>query len=256
MAVYSRRIMETLVVSLDSIARQYFDRMPIILSNDEFVLAFVREDHVPKLKEVQELVGNVGRMGTTTKLSVTGEGVEGSMNCNINFASSTPPVLLPNYIMHGLSPDCPGPIREKIESWADERVKLGFMFGDAMDALEYLNGVCPDARTLSTLLPCFPIIMSNVSDDAESPAAKRAQKLAHNRSVGRMPKLPREVKDRLQEISSVVSSFSLMRDSPIPQLPKGHAVLTRTQYGDQPVRNNIFFNEDPNAPVAQRASFL
>lgn len=246
MPVYSHRMMHDLSSSLISMSQTFFSRMPLILEPDEFLAAFVVPEHVAKLREVEELAGFIG----VTSINSDVVGHEGTaLKVEIGFGIR-PPVILPRYVTGGLQSTCPEHVRERIAAWIDERLRFGRAFGDAYDALNHLNEVCADTRAMTIMLPCFPNIMGSISDDAEAKTTKRAQALAHSKSVGQLPRLPREVKERLQEVSAIVNSVALMKDAPTPEIPNQHARIVRSTYHASHAddRYNIF---DADKPMQQ-----
>jgi hypothetical protein len=252
MAVYSGRSMLELTTSLSNMSRTFFSRMPLILEPDEFVAAFIAPEHVTKLREVEELIGFTGLNSCQAGVS-SGSGV--NLSLAIDFGIR-PPIILPRYVVGGLQPTCPDHIRERIVHWVDERLRFGAAFGDAYDALLELNAICPDARTITTLFPCFPNILASISEDAEARTTKRAQALAQSKSVGVLPRLPREVKNRLQEVSAIVNSVALLKDAPLPETPRQHARLTRREDSSPTDTRYHIFDTGKPMQQARDASFL
>lgn len=237
MSVYSHRMMSDLYTSLDALADTFFCRMPLILTPDEFIAGFIAPEHVPTLREVEELVGHIGTSGTSQSYHV--EGMR-TLDVIVAFGQRAP-IILPRYVSSGFQPTCPDEVRQKVLAWVKERVEFGYAFGDAYDALNELNEICADTRAMAAMLPCFTAIMAGISDDSEAKTTKRAQHLSQNKSVGRLPRLPRQVKDRLLEVSAIVNSVSLMKDAPIPETPKHHARLAHNQHAPaNGERQNIF----------------
>lgn len=237
MAVYKYRAFESLESSLDDLATFFFQRMPLHLTPDEVITGFINPEHVDQLRAMEEMVGFVGSTHLNPVLySSNGD----ALRTLVGFAGR-PPVILPRYAQQ-LQPDCPGTLREKIGTWVQQRIELGNAFGDALDALRELNDRCVDARAMAIVLPCLPTIMASVNSDPEASTNKRAQKLAHNKTFGILPKLPPQVKKRLLEVSAVVNSVSLMREAPLPSLPKGYATVNYYNGGSHPSprRPNIF----------------
>jgi hypothetical protein len=242
MPVYSHRMMSDLHYSLDKLAVMFFERMPLVLAPDEFIAAFIAPEHVTTLRQVEELVGHTG--GTSARFTVPVDG-KCDLKVTVDFGMR-PPIILPRYISGGVQPTCPDEVSQKIMHWVNERVDFGYAFGDAADALNALNDVCVDVRAMTAMLPCFTTIMAGISDDSEAKTTKRAQSLNHNKSVGRLPRLPRQVKDRLLEVSAIVSSVSLLKDAPIPETPKEHARFRVDSYSSvaRTFRPNIFQAEN------------
>ena len=251
MPVYSYRMIEQLQSSLSNMAATMFSRSPLILTGDEFLTAFVDAEHIPMLKQVQDICRPaVAGWANTIFYAADGESVE----MQIQFGG-TAPVILPQYVRHGLQPTCPQDIRDKVDTWLAERVNFGRAFGDVQDAITYLNDNCGDIEAMTLMLPCIPSIMSNISTDGESKAVKKAQKLASIRRFGKLPRLPRQVTQRLAEVSALVNAVTLMQDAPVPEIQRHAACFTIRQLSGS-TRTNIFYqNAEPLTPVPV-ASFL
>lgn len=245
MSVFSYRTFENIEAAAGRLFTTFFGKMPLMLDPDEFIAAFINPEHIDKLKEVQEIVG----LGTPTWTRTTGTSSSGSTFSLYATFGGGAPVVLPRYVSAGLQPTCPDPVRQKITAWLDERVRFGDMFGDVRDALTWLNAQCADAEAMALLLPCLPTIMGRLSDDSNSKAVKRARKLTSIKSFGALPKLPVKVKQRMQEISAVVNSITLMLDAPDPELDRGHACFA-LESARSHKRESMF------APGAQHGSFV
>lgn len=220
MAVYSYKMTNALLSVVGDLAEKFFAHMSLTLSPDEFVQAFINPEHVPTLHQMEEMVGYVGSAPGGLYLDLD----LGRASVGLSFGVRAP-LIVPRYVNGGLQPTCPPDLRDKITAWGNERIRLGFLFGDVYDGLNYLNGVCDDVNTLTTLLPCFPYILSRMSSDEESKVSKRASKIANNRRVGRLPRLTRAAKERLQEASAIMSSVSLVETAEVAPVPSKHARL-------------------------------
>ena len=245
MPIYSYRMMEQLRTSLSGLATLMFTRSPLVLSDEEFLAAFIEPSHLPMLREVQEMCRPALSGWAQTMLTAT-DGT--AYDLQIHFGG-TASVILPQYIRHGLQPTCPQAVVDKIASWLSERVHFGQAFGDARDALDYLNDNCGDVEAMTLMLPCLPSIMSNISEDGENKAVKKAQKLASIKRFGSLPRLPRQVTQRLSEVSALVNATTLMKDAPVPEMQRHYACFTMRETVT-PNRVNIFYqNAEPNTPV-------
>jgi hypothetical protein len=244
-------MMDQFKTSLQSLAALMFTRSPLILSDDEFLAAFIEPSHLPMLKEVQEMCRpGLSAMAYTMMTSAEGDG----MQMQIQFGVSAP-VILPQYIRHGLQPTCPQAVRDKFDAWMAERVNFGRAFGDAHDALEYLNDNCGDVEAMTLMLPCLPSIMSNTSEDGDSKAVKKAQQLTSIKRFGKLPRIPRQVTQRLSEVSALINATTLMKDAPVPDIKRHYASFSLKELTAS-TRTNIFYqNAEPNTPVPV-ASFL
>lgn len=251
MPVYSYRMINLLETSLTSLSSMMFSKTPLVLSGDEFLAAFVDPEHIPMLKQVQEICKpTVSSYGNTVFFAPDGE----TINMQIQFAG-TAPVILPQYVRHGLQPSCPQDIKDRIDAWVAERLNFGRAFGDAKDAIAYLNDTCGDVEAMTLMLPCLPTIMAGISTDGDSKTVKRAQKLTSIKRFGKLPRIPRRVTQRLAEVSAIVNATTLMSDAAAPGVVRFDALFTLSTISGQP-RVNIFYQDaDPSAPVPA-ASFL
>ena len=251
MPVYSYRMIQNLTSSLNSMAATMFNKTPLILSGDEFLAAFVDPEHIPMLKQVHEICKPMtGTWASTVLFSPEGE----TLNMQIAFAGSAP-VILPQYIRHGLQPNCPPELKAKIDAWVTERVNFGRCFGDALDAVSYLNETCGDVEAMTLMFPCLPSIMAGMSTDGDSKVVKRAQKLTSIKRFGKLPRIPRQVTQRLAEVSALVNATTLMQDAPMPEFKLHDAQIT-VQSVVRSSRVSIFYqNAEPNTAVPV-ASFV
>lgn len=253
MPVYAYRMIEEMRESLKKLGESFFAKTPLVLTGDEFIAAFIDPDHVAKIREVQSLVGFAGSSGTSATIH-TSSGVVARVGINFNLEA---PLLVPQYVRNGLQPTCPDELRDKITRWADERYSYGTAFGDALDAITWLNETCGDLRAMSVMLPCIVSVVSNITDDAEHRTAKRARKLTEQNRFGKLPKLPGPVKQRLMEVSALVNATTLVKDAPMPVTRKHDAMVAFRGDVNAPTgRTNIFYsNVDPSRTVPV-ASFL
>jgi hypothetical protein len=91
--------------------------------------------------------------------------------------------------------------------------------------------------------------MSNISEDGENKAVKKAQKLASIKRFGSLPRLPRQVTQRLSEVSALVNATTLMKDAPVPEMQRHYACFTMRETVT-PNRVNIFYqNAEPTTRV-------
>lgn len=251
MPVYSYRMIQSLTDSLGTMATTLFSKTPLILSGDEFLAAFVDPEHLSMLKQVHEICRpTVPSYASTVFFAEGGE----TLQMQIAFAGNAP-VILPQYIGHGLQATCPQEIKAKVDAWLAERISFGRAFGDAQDAIGYLNDNCGDVEAMTLMLPCLPSVMAGISTDGDSKVVKRAQKLTSLKRVGKLPRIPREVTQRLAEASAIVNATTLMQDAPMPTFKRFDAMFSVTS-ASGPARANIFYqNAEPNTAVPT-ASFL
>lgn len=226
--VFGTRMLDMLESSLRGLSSKIFGKTQLVLSADEFISAFINPEHIETLHKVRELVGNVGMNSTHTKFD-TSDGLKCVLSLSF---SGWPPITMPQYVRLGVQPTCPFEVRERIAAWVDERYRLGCAFGDALDALYYLNTTCGDAKAMSLMLPCLPTIMAGVSEDGDNKTVKRARKITAAKSFGKLPALPVIIKQRLIEVSAIVNATSLVDGAPDITTGKGDAVLAFYSFDD------------------------
>lgn len=191
-------------------ARRLFSTNDLELSSSEFITAFINPDHIEALAQVQEIVGQVGNSWCSTDLQAKySDGTSELLNFNVTFGSK-PPIILPRYISSGIQISAPPDICEKLNTWVVERVRLGKIFGDAIDALNWLNNNCKDIRAIRTMFPALPVLLRDVATDEKSASARMALKLDAFKGVTTLPTLPREVRDRILEASNLVNATTLL----------------------------------------------
>ena len=227
MPVYLYRTMNLLQESLKSVAEEFFSTMYLKLTHEEFLAAFINPDHIAKLQEVQELTGFIGGSKTATLLHCR-DGA-GAVAPAIDFVG-LPPVILPRYIVNGVQPTCPQDLFDKIHDWSDQRYEIGRALGLVSNALQWLNDNCADTASMSTLLPCFPMLLARTDTREDSRTAKAAAKLASSNRVGTLPKMPRAMKNELQAASALVSSVVLIGDAQKSDPVAGDVILSASIY--------------------------
>lgn len=247
MPVYSYKTLDPILSEVEYAAARFFNHMPLILSTKEVEQAFIRNEHVEVLKTAHDIVGGFSSSMPIPLIDVSDEG-----RIRVRVVAETYRGLpLPAYAANGLSPDCPSDVRNKIVSWAKQRVELGLQFNIVRDAIRELNELCNDAGTLRAMVPCLPYLMSKISDIEDSVISKRASKVAAMRSVGRVPMLPRQVKDDVLAAAGVVGSVGLLDEAPVPTPKAGEVVLQYCpSFSDQKTlrSTNIFDHARGDAP--------
>lgn len=249
MPVYSPKIMLDIKKSLESIAAHLTARTNLFLTGEEFIAAFVNPEHAPKLRDVQAMVGFVGSGSVHTNL-YTSQDLK--IRCYIGFRSN-PPIILPRYVSNGIQPTCPPAIMEKLVEWADERYRIGCMFGDALDAIEYLNAESGDARAMAIMLPALVTIMAKNSTQEDDRMVKRAKKINDSKGFGSLPRMTPVNRERLKEISALINMAAMLESTPVPTLKNdgdGAVSLSTIPSSD---RANIF---DAGDALQRRATFL
>ena len=231
MTVFSSRISAQLKESVIALGVKMFSHSPLMLTGDEFIAAMIDPDHVSKLKEVQELVGHFGNSSTSLTFAIDQAG-GATIHLYVQFIGK-PPIILPHYAKR-LQPTCPDNIIGKINAWADERYRLGCMFGYAIDAIDYLNEECGDARAMKLMLPALVTIMASNSDWEEDRMVKRGKKLNEAKGFGSLPRLTPDQRQRLKDVSALINVAAMLKDNVFDIFDKsdeGNAVISaNTQY--------------------------
>lgn len=221
MAIFTWRTMDELKVSVATMASRLLSGSSCILTPDEFIAAFIEPEHIPVLKQTEGLVGFVGNTSFSTKILCGDVAVAVAGT----FGMAKPPIILPNYLRQGVHHSCPDDLRAKIQNWLDERVRLGRMFGDAWDSIYWLNENCGNAAALAVMFPAFTTLMANISSDPDATSRKRAQRIASTKTFGALPKLPREVKNRMLECSDLILTVAMLEGHASYSLKPKHAML-------------------------------
>lgn len=212
MAVYKFRTMDALYGAIRRVGNTLFGDFRCKLTGPEFVSAFIQPEHIAPLRQVQDIVGLVGNHSFYSKFMTTDD-VETKIT--VLFNRNEPPIILPNYVSTGVISSAPDDVLLKIRTFVDERVRLGRLFGDAIDAVRYLNDHCGNANAMAVMFPVLPALMKYADPDgeADSAFAKRANKLASAKSFGTLPKLPQAVKQRILEASNVVQTSLMLEQT-------------------------------------------
>lgn len=228
MAVFSWRTMDALQTGVKTLSSRLLGSSHLVLSADEFIEAFINPDHVGPLKQTQALVGAFGSYAQTFKLYQGEQRTCYGAYCT--FGYNEPPIIIPRYVeKEGVRSTAPEPVAQKISSWLDERVRLGNMFGDALDALHWLNDNCGNAAAMAVMFPALPTILKAFDPEPDSSSSKKARKIADAKSFGSLPRLPREVKQRMIDCSDLLLTTSMLEAAPATaSLKRGEAEMYLT----------------------------
>lgn len=224
MAVFTYRTMDALYKVVRNAAADLLNESEVRLSPDEFISTFVRREHVEPLKTTQSLVGTVGDSSTSSKIRMDDNH---KAIIYIRFAGTTPPIIMPPYIVDGPNPDADPAIVAKLTGFVTERVRLGRMFGDALDTLHYLNDNCGNGSAIAVLFPCLPAMFveaGRMENDPESQHIKRAARIREAKTFGTLPRVLPEVKDRMLMASNLIQNVMM--------LDKGKSTSTKSKPGE------------------------
>lgn len=175
-----------------------------VFEMEEFIQTFINPDHREKLVEVRDLVGDIGSTSAMTKLHY---GPTIQMAYMAGYAPV--PLLIPNYVRNGPQPTAPAEVLDRLNVWMEQRVYIGRQLGAALDMITWLNDNCASLAAFRVMFPAISILISDVGTDT---AKKRANNLQKSEAVPLLPRLPREVKVKMQEISQLITATTLMGD--------------------------------------------
>jgi hypothetical protein len=224
MAVFTYRIMDALYNVVRRASNDLLGESDFRLSPDDFIATFVRSEHVGPLKTTESLVGSVGDSSTSSKIRMEDNNRAGIY---IRFVGTTPPIILPPYIVDGPNPFADPAIVAKLTEYVTERVRLGLMFGDALDTLHYLNDNCGNASAMAVMFPCLPAMFTEAGrfeNDPESQHYKRATRIREAKTFGTLPRVLPEVKDRMLMASNLIQNVMM--------LDKSKGSSTKSKHGE------------------------
>lgn len=237
MSVFTLNTITDLTGQVRVLANRFTNAHPLTITAREFIDGFIQPDHVPVLKQTEEICGRIGNTSSVSFFTETAN--RNGFRVVVSFAGEAP-IIIPDYVRNGLRADAPADIRSKIQDWVEHRFNYGVLFGDAVDALFFLNEVCADARSMTVMLPILPTLMRNINAEADSRTAKRAKRLAELKSVGSLPILPRAVTQRLQDISHLMTAVNMIEGVERPRVESGGATLEFYSGYDVPKRQHMF----------------
>ena len=216
----------------------------LYLTKDEFIEAFIQPEHVSKIREVYNLLGERRTSPAQVTLNTDAHDTFPRLSVDVVFYDD-PGVFLPSYSKAWFNIGTPA--GTKIIEWASDRRRIGLVVGDAIDAVEVLNTMCGNALALSVCFPAIGSIMTRSSSHTDQayidkdPIVRRGRDIGNGKSIGSMPSLPREVIDRIRTASATVQALLLTEDA-IMSAPKGVLVrISASRYADQ--RFTMKFNE-------------
>ena len=191
------------------------------LSNQDFVDAFIKPEHIPILKTTEEICGTIGNNGGVTT-GFTVPDCAHKVQVYLSFYRSKSPIIIPQYVRTGPL-DMSNFGVQGVVAWLTERVRQGMMLGDAYETLGYLNANCVDARAFRAVFPAIAVLVNDcaMSDDAKDPMRKLAARIQGNQEVRTLPRLPRQVMQRLIAASDLINATTLLEEQEHP-VPKDH----------------------------------
>lgn len=221
MAVFTFKALDTIMTGVRHLAARLTETSNLVLTPDEFITGFIDPQHVEPLMTTQRLVGHVGySMADFNHDTIAG--TQFTLRCS--FGGSSSPIIIPSYVKKGLQPTAPEDVRAKIQSWLEERARIGELFGDALDAVNYLNDHCGNQGAFMALFPALPTVFK-VGARGDQKAEARAKKMSESTSLTGLPRLPVEVKRRINECSEVLMNLTMVD-------PNESRLATKRQHAD------------------------
>lgn len=243
MAIFSENMMVLIDQGIRNLAGNLTLSERLTLSPDEFVTTFIDPAHVPILKQVSELVCGINGMPYKYTYLHSSDGYKVAAVLNFTEAS---PTLIPDYIANGFQPSADPKVAERVQDWIDQRVRVGKLFGDAYDAIVYLNHNVGNAAALKVMFPAIITILMacdiGQSQDLEPVTTKKAKQIQAAKSFGTIPKLPLEVKEHLMNVSSFITGSGMAEKSlDTSAAVRGSSLFAVTLGADiNPMKPNIF----------------
>jgi hypothetical protein len=237
MSVLTPNTITDLGVQARKLANNFFDTRPLVITADEFIAGFIDSEHVPILKQTEDICGRIGTTSATTIETSTESGT--GLNLTMAFHGESP-IIIPNYVGKGLRPGAPEALRKKLQDWVEERWLYGCMFGDIYDALEFYNAVCNDAKSMTVMMPILPTLMRNITVEEDSRTSKRAKRLSELKGVNSLPSLPRAVTKRVLDACHLMTAANLIETVAPPKLTDGGALISWTSSWNPPKRVSLF----------------
>ena len=220
--VFSFKQLDAMIFAMQKIVSMTVTPMKFVLTEQEFLDGFLYPEHLPLLKDATKLTGIVAPHG---QFYFTARSAVGKELKLMRHSEQPSRIMFPNYVNQGLRPDAPVALRERLATWIESRLMLSDAMRDVHGAIHRLNDICGSARAIRTVVPCLPLIVSMMyySDTTGSKAessVKAASKISQAGGSGGLPMLSRDVKQRLQEASSIITThFALMNEQLSPATP-------------------------------------
>lgn len=252
MSVFSPNTLIDLGVQARKLAGNFFGTRPLTITPEEFVDGFIDPEHVPILRQTEDICGRIGNTSSTTIELHTSQ--RDTLSLTVTFHGESP-IIIPNYVSKGLRPNASEALRKKVQDWIDERWNYGCMFGDVYDAIEYYNTVCSDAKAFTVMLPILPTLMRNITVEADSRTSKRAKRLSELKGVSSLPSLPRTVTKTVLDACHLMTAVNLIESVGVPKMKNGEAIIAFTNVWNTPKRVSLFAGVG-HWPKKKQGSFL
>ena len=220
--VFSFKQLDAMIIAMQKIIEMIVTPMKFVLTEQEFLDGFIYPEHLPLLKDATKLTGIVAPAG---QFYFTARSAVGKELKLMRYSEQSARIMFPNYVNQGLRPDAPVALRERTATWIESRLMLSDAMRDVHGAIHRLNETCGSARAISTVVPCLPLIVSmmyyNEATRSKSESSiKAANKISQAKGSGGLPMMSRDIKQRLQEASSIITThFALMNEQSSPATP-------------------------------------
>jgi hypothetical protein len=217
MTIFNSTTMDTIEGAVKTLAGKIYTSQALMLTNEEFIEAFIDPEHRAILKTTAELVGSVGGdIGTGIQLLSP----KGSLRTMAHYSGGAP-IIVPLYVgKSGVGRWANPELAERITSWVSERIRIGMLFGSAIDALRWLNNSVGNAGAMKVMFPAFPAVLAYAASDKvadpnglyieDDRLAKRALNIANAKAFRTLPKLPPNVRNQIADVSALLLTATLM----------------------------------------------
>lgn len=216
MAIFNYAQISQIRTNLVTALGAYVMQLQPILTEDEYQSCFFLPEHVQALRNIIKIVGDIPvGIGLHTKLVTTGGRKTAVYVCPPTTHRPLPPPL---YAQSGLVDTAPPELRARLTEFADARQRAGEAFGDAWDAIVWLNSVCDKASTMKIMFPALPALMV-VPNDPDHLMSRKAAKLVAATSFGVLPQMSQTSRKRFQDASAFINAVSLTRGNQLKAIP-------------------------------------
>ena len=205
------------------LATSAFGKMCCTLTRDEFIEAFIQPDHVERLTDVYKLIGGQRADSVNVLLwSEQQDNKQDQMVAQLRYYQQ-PEMLVPGYVKSDFRYWTPA--GKKIAEWSHDRKQQGYMVADAIDAMDWLNENAGSAMAFSLMFPALTPIMSRAATDGSVPTphgvdpsehwiVRKGQQIDALKTLSKpLPSLPREVIERIRDVSSFLLALMMTKDA-------------------------------------------
>jgi hypothetical protein len=208
----SPRRMTSLETAIKKRGNTLFDACKFEITPKDFVELYINPDHIPILNTTREICGDIGTQWAIESRCETNVAAVPQVRISISFGGKSP-IIIPQYVSKGWQAG-EHPLKDQIIEWLNDRITKGILFAQATEAITYLNAICSDFRAFRALFPAISILINDCAgDDPRDPMRKLAARVHKNQDIKSMPRISREAKLKLLEISELITATTLLDGS-------------------------------------------